>query len=82
MCEKYLNSFYCIFKKVYDKIDKTCFLSACLLFKWPEGTQGDRLLQMEIWQLKSLKQLVSGRLHPFFIAEQSSMRLMRETKLV
>ena len=41
---------------------------------------GKSLLKRSIWGLKSLKQFVSGRLHPFFIAEQSSIRLMRETK--
>lgn len=34
------------------------------------------------WGLKSLKQFVSGRLHPFFIVEQFSIRLMRETSII
>lgn len=42
----------------------------------------ERLLKRKIWGLKSPKQFVSGRLHPFFIAEQSSVRLRRETKQV
>lgn len=37
-------------------------------------------MKIKRWGLKSLKQFVSGRLLPFFIAEQSSIRLMRETK--